>query len=63
MPIFSERHGDADDRDLNARAGQPQIQRQGDFRGHYGYGRPAHRTDPSASYGFETFSSKSKRSQ
>ena len=26
---------------------------QGDFRGPYGYGRPAHRPDPSGQYGFE----------
>lgn len=25
----------------------------GDFRGSYGYGRPAHRSDPSAEYGFQ----------
>lgn len=25
----------------------------GDFRGPYGYGRPAHRADPNAKYGFQ----------
>lgn len=27
--------------------------RPGDFRGPYGYGRPAHKTDSAATYGFE----------
>jgi hypothetical protein len=27
--------------------------RAGDFRGPYGFGRPAHRPDPDAKYGFE----------
>ena len=36
--------------DLTAAAeGKP----EGDFRGPYGYGRPAHKSDPNASYGFE----------
>lgn len=26
--------------------------KSGDFRGPYGYGRPAHRADPEARYGF-----------
>lgn len=61
MPIASERHDNAHDRDIHRRGGQPEIQRQGDFRGPYGYGRPAHKSDPNASYGFETYAMKSKR--
>jgi hypothetical protein len=32
--------------------GQPRG--EGDFRGPYGYGRPAHKSDPNARYGFDT---------
>ena len=28
-------------------------QKAGDFRGPYGFGRPAHRPDPDAKYGFD----------
>ena len=31
----------------------PPRQPSGDFRGRYGFGRRAHRTDPGAHYGFE----------
>jgi hypothetical protein len=31
----------------------PDRQKAGDFRGPYGFGRPAHRPDPDAKYGFE----------
>jgi hypothetical protein len=31
----------------------PEGQKAGDFRGPYGFGRPAHRPDPDARYGFE----------
>lgn len=63
MPARSEQHDGADDRDIRAGAGQLPVQSQGDFRGQYGYGRPAHGTDPNASYGFETNLLKTKRSR
>ena len=36
-------------------AREPASPGKGDFRGRYGYGRPAHRPDPNAAYGFETY--------
>jgi hypothetical protein len=33
--------------------GRSEQQKAGDFRGPYGFGRPAHRPDPDAKYGFE----------
>jgi hypothetical protein len=30
----------------------PSTEAEGDFRGPYGYGRPAHKSDPEATYAF-----------
>jgi len=62
MPASSERLDGRDKLGIQTHAGQPEIQRDRDFRGSYGYGRPAHRTDPNAQYGFETNWLSSKRS-
>lgn len=61
MPPLSDRYDGADSRDGHALASQPETERQGDFRGHYGYGRPAHRSDPNARYGFDVNLGKGKQ--
>ncbi|HWT30097.1 MAG TPA: hypothetical protein VN240_03630 [Propylenella sp.] len=48
MPTTAE-HGSADNR---VEEEVPRASRDSDFRGPYGFGRPAHRPDPNASYGF-----------
>ncbi|MGN6582462.1 MAG: hypothetical protein ACTHJV_02025 [Rhizobiaceae bacterium] len=42
-----------DAEDLPMTADSDAVDASGDFRGPYGYGRPAHRPDPSGHYHFE----------
>ena len=50
---LDDKHNEPDADELS-RSGD--LDAEGDFRGPYGYGRPAHRPDPSGHYRFEPHS-------